>query len=318
VEDRPVVHGPGGAGAGGVRAAMGVETVRDAPIPTWFGVGGRADHFAEPASMDELRALIDRFEGCVRVLGDGANLLVDDAGVGGVVVSLAKMTGVTGPIEPVEGEGVVVLRVGAGASLPRLIIETVRAGLGGLEGLGGIPATLGGAVRMNAGGAFGEIASVVRAVRGVTLVGEPFERRRGEIPFGYRRSGLAQVVITEVDLALTPADPARLRDRLKEVMAAKKASQPLAERSAGCVFKNPTVSGERVSAGRLIDAAGCKGLRIGSASVSAVHANFITADRGGSARDVLALIERVGERVAEVHGVTLERELVVWGREDAP
>ncbi len=299
----------------------------DAPIPTWFGVGGRADLLAEPIAADDLRAIIEEFGSRVRILGDGANLLVDDAGVAGPVVSLKNINHVEFDFTPRgadEGDarlgepsrlGVVLVRVGAGAMLPRLILECVRRGLGGLEGLGGVPATLGGAVRMNAGGAFGEIASAVRAVRGLTTSDETFELSRDDIPFGYRASGLEKLIITEIDLALTPADPGSLRDRLKEVMAAKKASQPLAERSAGCVFKNPTVAGVRVSAGRLIDEAGCKGMRERSAEVSRVHANFITVEPDGAARDVLRLIERVRDRVAERQGVTLEREIVVWSRD---
>ncbi len=300
----------------------------DAPIPTWFGVGGRADLFAEPASIDELRALVDEFGQRAMILGDGANLIVDDAGVAGPVVSLKNLNHVEFDLENQQkrtlsarlGEpshpGVVLVRVGAGAMLPRLILECVRRGLGGLEGLGGVPATVGGAVRMNAGGAFGEIASAVRAVRGITTRGETFELSREKIAFGYRASGLENAVITEVDLALTPEEPAALRDRLKEVMAAKKASQPLGESSAGCVFKNPTVAGVRVSAGRLIDEAGCKGMRERSAGVSRVHANFITVEPDGAARDVLRLIERVRDRVAERKGVTLEREIVVWSRDE--
>lgn len=299
----------------------------DAPIPTWFGVGGRADLLAEPASIDELRALVDEFGPRALILGDGANLIVDDAGVAGPVLSLKKLNQVEFDLEgrlqnthsarlgEPSHPGVVLVRVGAGAMLPRLIVECVRRGLGGLEGLGGVPATVGGAARMNAGGAFGEIASAVRAVRGITTRGETFELTREEIPFGYRASGLDNAVITAVDLALTPGDPAALRDRLKEVMAAKKASQPLAESSAGCVFKNPTIAGVRVSAGRLIDEAGCKGMREGSAEVSCVHANFITVEPGGAARDVLRLTERVRDRVADRHGVTLEREIVVWRRD---
>ena len=300
-----------------MKAVVEPSVRTDAPIPTWFGVGGVADAFAEPATVDELQRLIERFEGRVRVLGDGANLLVDDAGADGLVVSLKRLDAVASIHAESDPAGAGI-HAGAGVMLPRLIVQAVREGLGGLEGLGGVPATLGGAVRMNAGGAFGEMAPVVRAVRGVTLAGQPFDRTGETIPFGYRESGLGPVIITEVDLALTPTDPAALRRRLKEVMAAKKASQPLGERSAGCVFKNPTVGGERVSAGRLIDEAGCKAERIGSATVSPVHANFITAVRGGSARDVLTLIERVRDRVAERHGVELEREIVVWRRGEDP
>lgn len=302
-------------------SALTREIVRTkAPIPTWFGVGGRADHYAEPETVEALGALVEEFRGDVRVLGEGANLLVEDAGVGGLVVSLKALRAVRRITGSGSGSGAdsgaMIVRAGAGASLPRLIVDTVREGLGGLEGLGGIPATVGGAVRMNAGGAFGEIADAVVAVRGLTRAGRMFERSREETPFAYRGSGLSDSFITEVDFSLTPGDAVALRDRLKHVMAAKKTSQPMAERSAGCVFKNPLVDGARVSAGRLIDSAGAKGMRVGAASVSAVHANFIVVEPGGCAQDVLTLIDEVRALVRDGHGVTLEPEVVVWRRDE--
>lgn len=288
--------------------------IRNAPIETWFGVGGAADTYAEPESIDELRALLDAFEGDVRVLGDGANLLVDDDGVDGLVMSLANFRRVT--FEE-HSRGRIRARVGAGVHLPRLIVDLVRDGLGGLEGLGGIPARVGGAVVMNAGGAFGEIGDVVASVRGVTRQGEFVQRERADIPFAYRSSGLEDVIITEVEFALENADAETIRARLKDVMAYKKASQPMAEKSAGCVFRNPTVGGVRVSAGMLIDRAGCKGLRIGGAEVSQVHGNFFITHPGATATDVLRLIEEVRERVKEHSAAALETEVVLWRRAGA-
>ncbi|TVQ64123.1 MAG: UDP-N-acetylmuramate dehydrogenase [Phycisphaerales bacterium] len=293
-----------------------IET--DAPIPTWFGVGGRADALARPRSVEELRALLRRFDR-VRVLGDGANMLVDDDGVDGLVVSLENLRRVERPDPNDPG----LLRVGAGANLPRLIVDTVRDGLSGLEGLAGVPASLGGAIVMNAGGAFGEIAQAVERVRALTLDGEEIVRTRDEIPFGYRSSGLRDLIVVEADLRLTPAeDAAALRSRMKEVMSYKKGSQPMGERSAGCAFKNPTLpTGERVSAGMLIDRAGCKGERVGGARVSDVHANFIVVDTAPgacTARDVVALMRRVRARVLDHAGVTLEPEVAIWRRADQP
>ncbi len=286
--------------------------VRQAPIETWFGIGGAADAYAEPESLDEVRSLIETFEGNVRILGDGANLLVDDEGVDGVVLSLKHFKRVE--IHD-NGERGVTATVGAGTNLPRLIVDLVRDGLGGLECLGGIPATVGGAVRMNAGGAFGEISASVIAVRGVALDGQPFERLRDEIPFAYRHSGLEKLIITEVDIELTPGDATALRSRLKEVMKYKKESQPMAEKSAGCVFRNPERNGERISAGLLIDRAGCKGMRIGGAEVSRVHGNFMITHPGARAADVLHLIEEVAERVQDHSGIALDTEVVIWRRQ---
>ncbi|MEC9374569.1 MAG: UDP-N-acetylmuramate dehydrogenase [Planctomycetota bacterium] len=281
-----------------------IET--DAPIPTWFGVGGRADRLARPATLDELRDLA-RHHDQLRILGDGANLLVADEGVDGLVVSLERMKAVA-----FERDGLV--RVEAGANLPRLILETVRRGLAGLEGLGGIPATVGGAVRMNAGGAFGQIADVVERVHALAGDGETRCIERADIPFAYRRSGLEDLIITAVDLRLEPSDPAPLRDRLKEVMAYKKSSQPMADRSAGCVFRNPDINGARESAGRIIDQCGCKGLRIGGAEVSQRHANFVVTHDGCAATDILELIDQIRERVRRERGIELETEVVIWRR----
>jgi UDP-N-acetylmuramate dehydrogenase len=264
------------------------------------------------------------------VLGDGANLLVHDGGVAELVVSLAQ--GEFTRVEPQPGaEGApdadtVIVRAGAGANLPKMIVEAVRLGLGGIEGLGGIPASVGGALVMNAGGAFGQIGDVVRRVHAVGRDGERLTLERSEIRFGYRRSGLNGLIITGCDLELRRGDPVALRARLKEVMAYKKSTQPMGESSAGCCYKNPTLTtpieglaeaGARVSAGMLIDRAGCKGLAVGGATVSSHHANFLTVRPGARAADVIALMEQVERRVLESFGVALEREVVVWRRDVA-
>ncbi len=294
----------------------------DAPIPTWFGIGGRAERLARPESVEQLRRCLE-IDPALRVLGDGANLLVDDDGVGELVVSLAS-TPMTS-LDRDEDTGLVVAM--AGANLPKLIVQTVRLGLAGLESLAGIPATIGGAVMMNAGGAFGQIADVVARVNALDRQGRLVTLERVDIDFSYRHSGLdtreGGLIVTSVELSLRQADPEKLRDRFKEVMAYKKASQPMAENSAGCVFKNPTLprdldgigpKGKRASAGMLIDRAGCKGLAVGGAQVSDVHANFIVTRAGALARHVIELMADVRRRVADRFGVTLEPEVVVWSR----
>lgn len=295
-----------------------VRIERDAPIPTWFKIGGRADRLARPKSEAELAQCV-RLDPELRVLGDGANLLVHDEGVRELVVVLSEP--VWKKIEVDERTGRVV--AGAGASLPRLIKATIDAGLAGIEGLGGIPATVGGAVIMNAGGKFGQIGDVVQCVRGLDRSGLAVVRDRREIAFDYRRSGLGDIIITSVELMLAPSDAGELKARHLEVMAYKKDSQPLAADSAGCVFKNPTLAadvegiaakGARVSAGMLIDRAGCKGMSVGGATVSERHGNFIVTAPGCRAADVLVLMERVQRRVAETYGVAIEPEIVVWRR----
>lgn len=302
-------------------AAHPAETIENAAIPTWFGVGGGAARLAFPRDEAELaRCLADDPD--ARLLGEGANLLVDDDGVPGLVVSLAR-----GEFARAQFAGDGVVHAGAGADLPKLVTESCRRGLAGLEGLGGIPASLGGALVMNAGGAFGQIADAVRCVRVIDRQGRVRTLGRDAIAFAYRRSGLGEegpgLVVLGAELALTPGDPAAVRARLKDVMAYKKQSQPMGERSAGCCFRNPTLerpieglapAGTRVSAGLLIDRAGCKGLGLGSARVSERHANFLTAQPGGRARDVIDLMRAVRRRVFEAFGVTLEREVVVWSQ----
>lgn len=303
---------------------MGVATelniTRLDRIPTWFGVGGGASRYVEPASIDELRACLE-LDPDLRILGDGANLLVADEGVDRLVVSLKRMAWANWSA---PGDGAATVSVGAGHDLAKLINESVRRGLAGIEVLGGIPATVGGAILMNAGGKFGSIADAVLRVHTITRDAREETLERDAIAFAYRTSGLQGRIITGVDLSLTPADPAALRTRLKEIMQYKKDSQPLKDSSAGCCFKNPTLTrdvdtvgkkGERVSAGMVIDRAGLKGLRIRSASVSELHANFLTADKGGRANDVITLIQSVRDRVRERFDIELETEVVVWGGE---
>jgi UDP-N-acetylmuramate dehydrogenase len=285
-----------------------------AQIRTWFGVGGGASRYCEPTSEAQLARCL-AIDPKMRVLGDGANLLVDDDGVDDLVVSLTagEFTAIA-----IDGERAT---VGAGVKLPRLISRFASEGLAGIEGLGGIPATIGGAVVMNAGGAFGQIADVVSVVHGLDRDGERVSLRREEIGFSYRHSGLNGLIITRVELSLTRDDPTKLRQKMAEVIEYKKNSQPLGDNSAGCCFKNPTLrgdvegvgkAGERVSAGMVIDRAGLKGLRIGSAEVSRLHANFLVADKGGRARDVIELIAEVTKRVRDRFGIELETEVVVW------
>jgi UDP-N-acetylmuramate dehydrogenase len=161
----------------------------------------------------------------------------------------------------------------------------------------------------------------VARVHAVDRKGHDVTLERAGIPFSYRHSGLGALIITRVDLNLKPADPAALREFHLEVMARKKTSQPLASNSAGCVFKNPTLTqpvkniadaGVRVSAGMLIDRSGCKGMRVGGAEVSHSHANFITTDKGAKARDVIELMNQVRQRVLDTFGVTLEPEIAIW------
>jgi UDP-N-acetylmuramate dehydrogenase len=309
-------------------ASAPCEVRTGVPIDTWFGVGGAADLYAEPKSTDELAALLAWARAQqirpLRILGDGANLLVADDGVDGLVVSLNALTDVDWPeTDTANPRQTFVVRAQGGARLMEMVTESVRRGLTGLESLAGIPATIGGAVAMNAGGAFGQIADSVRTVHAIKPDGTRLALTRDEIGFEYRK-GLRGAVVAEVELELHFApDQFSLRERLKEIMAYKKGSQPMAEHSAGCAFKNPVMRDpntgemERVSAGKLIDKAGLKTFSIGGAAVSQVHANFLVVDKAkATAADVLNLIDAIQQRVAEKDGVSLEPEIVVWRRGD--
>ncbi|MFG0298469.1 MAG: UDP-N-acetylmuramate dehydrogenase [Phycisphaerales bacterium JB047] len=293
-----------------------LHIVNDAPISTWFHIGGGADRLARPNTQEELQRCLE-IDDELRVLGEGANLLVDDDGVSDLVVSLQQGAFTECVIDDTAG----LVHAGAGVALPGLINRCVRSGLGGLEKLAGIPATLGGAVIMNAGGAFGEISQYVVQVSAIDRAGRSHIYDRAHIDFGYRQSLLNHLIITGVVLQLEPGDHDEIARSRAECMKYKAESQPLGDKSAGCVFKNPTLidpiediadAGERVSAGMLIDRAGCKGMSIGGACVSQVHANFITTSADARASHVIELIEQTRLRVFDRFGVSLHNELVIW------
>jgi len=309
-------------------ADLNIHYQTDVPLAplTWCGLGGPARILATPSSIQQLSTLLARCHDeqiPVYILGSGANLLVRDEGVDGLVVQLSDPA--FGAIRP-DDDG---LSVGAGCDLGKLVLHAAKAGRAGLEGLAGIPATVGGAVRMNAGGSFGEIGRAVRRIQVIDAAGQVYYRDRDDLHFGYRHTNIDAKVIAAVDFELTEQDPAELIQQVKRVFLYKKNTQPLGERSAGCTFKNPTPPTPSVSdddasqaepaaetatwpAGKLIDEAGLKGHRIGGAHVSDRHANFILIDPGATAADVLALIDHIRDTVADKFNVTLHRELVLW------
>jgi UDP-N-acetylmuramate dehydrogenase len=306
----------------GLFGDLDVEVTPDAPLGprTWYGIGGRADLLLKPRSIDALATLVKRCRRSgtpLRVLGSGANLLVADEGVDGIVVSLDTPT-----LREVkynrDGEIHAVL-VHAGADMAKVLMDTVRRGLDGITQMAGIPASVGGAIRMNAGGAFGCIGDAVQSVTCISRAGEVVTYPKDQLEFGYRETNIPDPVIVSAVFNLTPDDPLRVRERVKEVFAYKKSTQPLADHSAGCTFKNPIdpVKEQRVSAGKLIDEAGLKGYAIGGASVSRQHANFIITKPGTRTDDVLRLLDEIKRRVFEHAGLELEEEVVIWRRGSA-
>jgi UDP-N-acetylmuramate dehydrogenase len=243
-----------------------------------------------------------------RPLGGGTNVLVRDGGIEGALLMLPPER------EPEtleeDGEGVV-LRAGAGLALGALLAFCRKEGLSGLEGLAGIPGQVGGAIAGNAGSYGMVISDVLRRVTVMTREGSVRSLKKEDIPFGYRSAKLPPgSIILGAEFSLNRESPRVVSGRMRKWLEEKKRTQPLGKWSAGCVFRNP--SGE--SAGRLIDRAGCKGLREGAIEVSATHANFFINMGGGRAEDFLALMERVSDAVRRAFGVELEPEIRIMGR----
>ncbi len=271
---------------------------------TWMKVGGPAQVFMEPRSVEELQQIIKvatAEEVMVRMLGGGSNILVREDGVSGIVIKLGQEFGAVS----VEGN---LVKAGGAALLSHVISTSVAAGLAGLENLVGIPGTVGGAVKGNAGGKHADIGEFVKSVDVLTAKGEFFTRKGDELSFAYRFSGINELVVLSVELELKPGDPEEISTLMRTLWISKKATQPMSFQSAGCIFKNP----RGLSAGVLIEKAGLKGTKLGEAEVSDRHANFIVTHEGAKSSDVLNLIEVIRSRVREVHHVELELEIKVW------
>ncbi|MDG2054498.1 MAG: UDP-N-acetylmuramate dehydrogenase [Phycisphaerales bacterium] len=299
---------------------LDVDATPDAHVGamTWYGIGGRADVLVSPKSIDDLLALFRRCrqtETPIRILGAGANLLVSDEGVDGVVVKLDAPALRQTTFSP-DGNKTLLLAM-AGADMAKTLMDAARRGLDGLTQMAGIPASVGGAIRMNAGGAFGTISDQLQRVDCLTNKGELRTYDRSEIDFGYRSCNIKDPIILAATFCLQAADPIEVRKRVKEIFAFKKSTQPLSDHSAGCTFKNPPSdrSGNYGTAGQLIDEAGLKGARIGGALISTQHANFIITKPEATATDVEKLLELVQSTVAEKFGIVLEREIKVWHRD---
>ncbi len=273
---------------------------------TTYRVGGSAALFLTARSVGDLHAARDAVGASgvrVLVVGKGSNLLVADRGFDGLAVLLA------GELAALSVDGATV-RAGAAAPLPVVARRTVAAGLTGFEWAVGVPGSVGGAVRMNAGGHGSDMAASLAGVRVVDLGGgEDEDMAVSALALGYRRSALTErQVVVEAVLELEPGDQARSEAELAEVIRWRRAHQPGGQ-NAGSVFTNPPGR----SAGELVESAGCRGLRRGSARVSPRHANFVIADQGGRADDVVALMAEVQHRVAEATGIVLRPETHLAG-----
>ena len=284
----------------------GVRFKEPLSFHTSLRLGGQADIFVMPQDADDIRHALcfAEKEGLpIEVIGGGNNLLVKDRGVRGVVL---KLEGCLGRVE-FHGEEAV---AGAGASLSALIREGTARSLGGIECLVGIPATIGGALAMNAGTPDGAIGDFVSAAYFLHPDGALGEFKPAATAFAYRSFSFPiGAILIGVRIRLHRRPQVEIQKDIKQRLKHKKATQPLALASAGCVWKNP--SGDH--AGRLIEKVGLKGKRLNGAEISAKHANFIVNRGGATAADVLALMELMRQRVFAQFGITLEPEIQIIG-----
>jgi len=295
------------------------ERVRaDAPLAplTTFQIGGPADWIVEVRSEDELAAMLDaaREAGVpVTVLGGGSNVLVADSGIRGVVVR-PKLTGISRPAPDR-------VRAECGVTMNGLVRWTAGRGLAGLEAWAGTPGTVGGAIHGNAHWGGRNIGDLVVSVMLMTRQGEPAEVPAAAMGFAYDTSRLQTTgeLVIWAEVRVGTGDPEALRATARASLAYRKRTQPLALPSAGCLFRNPDPARDRLpagmpaSAGALVDRVGLKGYRIGGASISATHANFVVNDGTATARDVRALVETARAAVRDRFGVDLRDEVVYLG-----
>jgi UDP-N-acetylmuramate dehydrogenase len=295
-------------------APPGLALRRDEPLArhTYMRLGGPAAYFGEPADLDVLRAVSAwaSVEGLpLHILGGGSNSLVADEGVTAVVISLRTACGA------IEFQDHTV-RAGGAVMLPALARAAAAHDRGGLEFAIGIPGTVGGALQSNAGIGDGrDIGSLVETVD--LIEGDVVcTRARGELKFEYRTTSLrgSGAIVLGATLRLEERARDACEAEMTRLLEARQASQPTAERNAGSIFRNP--DGDH--AGRLIEAAGCKGLTVGGARVSELHANFIVHDGTATAADIAALMLQVRTRVASDSGITLVPEIEWWGDGEPP
>ena len=297
---------------------FGANVLFDEPMSrhTTFRIGGPADALITVKTEQEIRNLVlwaGERDYPVVILGAGSNLLVRDGGIRGLTLKLAGDFEVIQLIPQANGSGATV-RSGAAVLLRRLAKYAIDEGLAGLSFGLGIPGTLGGALRMNAGAWGGCMADSTSSIRVLDRRGEVVSRDREQLRFSYRRLELEEgAIILSSQFKLLSKDHKALQQEAVRMQKRRKATQPLSLPSAGSVFRNPL---EEKPAGELIDQAGMKGLRVGGAEVSTVHANFIVNRGHAKASDVLTLMSQIQEAIHERFGVALEPEVTIIGQEE--
>lgn len=280
----------------------------DAPLAplTWFRTGGPAEALFRPAGVDDLAQFLKHLEPGipVSVIGLGSNLLVRDAGVPGVVIKLGKAFG------EIRTSGGLV-RAGAGATDVSVAFAAAKAGLTGLEFLRGIPGTIGGALRMNAGAYGTEVADVLVGAKALDRAGRVHEIPAGEMGFSYRETTVpGDWIFIEATFKAKPGKPEQIKRRMAEIQEMREDTQPMRTRTGGSTFKNPP--GKK--AWRLIDSAGGRGLEAGGAMVSEKHCNFLINTGNATSADLERLGEELRERVRKTHNIDLQWEIERIGK----
>jgi UDP-N-acetylmuramate dehydrogenase len=277
---------------------------------TSMKVGGPADFFIEvenAATLTGVLRTLNRYRTSFFLLGNGSNVLISDRGVRGAVIHLA---GAFKQVEWRQEDEIVWVRVGAAFAVTQLVREAARKGCGGLEFAEGIPGTIGGALFMNAGAYGSEFEKVIDRVDGFTREGEPIRLSRNEMTFTYRDSHLpVGMVVTQVQLRLRQEDSAKVTSKVRELVTKRKSSQPSGYPNSGSMFRNPPGD----FAGRLIEAAGLKGKKIGHAQISPRHGNFIVNLGGAKGEEVRQLMELARNEVKTQFGIELEPEVRLLG-----
>jgi UDP-N-acetylmuramate dehydrogenase len=283
--------------------------IEDAPLAgmTWFGTGGNAEVLFIPKDEQDLKHFMtNRPNGVnITIIGVGSNLLIRDGGVSGIVIRLGESFSNI----DVEGE---FIKCGAAAIDAKIATVAQKHGIGGFEFISGIPGTIGGGIRMNAGAFGSEIKDILVSAKLIDHSGHRFEIEAKDINFGYRYSLFPKnIIITSAVLKGFRDDPVKIKAKMKDFSEKRKQNQPIGERCGGSVFKNPT----GLKAWELIEKAGCKKMFENDAVVSEKHCNFIVNSGGATAKDIETLASKIKQKVKEKTGVNLELEIKIIGNE---
>jgi len=280
---------------------------------TSIGVGGIADAVVWPERSEELGRIIHflwQFHIPFIPVGNGTNLIVKDGGFKGAVISMLGMNSISlvdrGPEQ-------VLLRAGAGVTLSEIVLLSEKKALSGMEFCAGIPGSVGGAVKMNAGAWGNEIKDVIETVELMIISGEILESRKDDLKFAYRNLDISEgTIIVGASFLLARGIEEQIHSRINEILGKRKNNHPLEYRNAGSVFKNPNGG---IPAGRIIDEVGLKGIQIGNAKISEKHGNFIVNLGNAKASDVIALIDMIKTKVSKERGITLQTEVMIVGED---